>query len=144
MVEEAPPISGIEVWGEYEDRIPGTTRVPVKELQEVLKDTRGKIGLDLGCGSGRSTTILKEGLGCKVVALDLSLTGLGATLATKEKVQARGEALPFENETFDFVNLCGVMTNLTERNPSKAQKIRNNLAKETFRCLKEGGGCRCL
>lgn len=139
MVKEAPAISGIKVWGEYEDRIPGTTRVPVKELQEALKGTKVKIGLDLGCGSGRSTTILKEGLGCKVVALDLSLTGLGAALATKEKVQARGEALPFDNETFDFVNICGVMTNLTDRNPGKAQKMRNNLAKETFRCLNERG-----
>lgn len=139
MAEEVQSISGKKVWEGFGDRIPGSTRVPVEELKDLLGNTQGKVGLDLGCGSGRSTEILTERLGCKVVALDLSLPSLKAVKTTEEKVQASGEFLPFEDKSFDFVNVCGVMTNLTDWDPEKAILKRANLAKEVFRCLKNYG-----
>ncbi len=139
MAEEVQSITGRSVWEKFKGQIPGTTRVPGNELKELLGKAKGKVGLDLGCGSGRSTAVLKKELNCELVALDLSLPGLKTVESTKKRVLARGEALPFENATFDFVNVCGVMTNLTDRDPQKAQAMRDNLAQEAFRCLKKGG-----
>lgn len=95
--------------------------------------------LDIGSGSGRSTKQLREIGINKVVALDLSHQGLILTNATPLKFNASAEFLPFADDTFDGMNLCGVMTNLTDRDPEVGKKLRLDVAKQIFRCLKKGG-----
>lgn len=134
-------ISGLEVWRKFEGKsIPGSTRVPVREISEhFLGNTKDLVGLDLGSGSGRSTETLRRKLKCQVYALDLSLKGLRSTRKDINKVQATGEALPFPDNYFDFVNLCGVMTNLAAKIPEVSERQRGQVALEIFRTLKPGG-----
>lgn len=141
MNEIKEAISGPKVWQKFEGRsIPGSTRVPYEELIEAFKGkTKGLFGLDLGSGSGRSTEVLKKKLNCEMAALDLSLSGLQATSSTEKKTQASGVTLPFKENTFDFVNMNGVMTNIVDRNPARANKFREQITEEVFRCLKNGG-----
>ncbi|MEK7112481.1 MAG: class I SAM-dependent methyltransferase [Patescibacteria group bacterium] len=133
-------ISGIDVWQNIEgDAIPGSTRVPSYEISDYFGGkTEGMVGLDLGSGSGRSTEVLKKALGCKVYALDLSTRGLKNT-DTEVKVQAAGEAIPFPDNHFDFVYLCGVMTNIASRIPEISEINRRQVASEILRTLKPGG-----
>lgn len=133
-------ISGIDVWQKIEGKaIPGSSRVPSDEISDYFGGkTKGLVGLDLGSGSGRSTEVLKKTLGCKVYALDLSSRGLKNT-DTEVKVQATGEALPFPNNHFDFVYLCGVMTNIASRIPETSEINRRQVASEILRTLKPGG-----
>lgn len=52
VTREAPSVAGMRVWSEYPgDSIPGTARVPIAELKEVLKETETSLALDLGSGS---------------------------------------------------------------------------------------------
>ena len=133
-------ISGIGVWQEIEgEAIPGFTRVPSDEISDYFGGkTEGLVGLDLGSGSGRSTEVLKKALGCQVYALDLSSRGLENT-DTEVKIQATGEALPFPDNHFDFVYLCGVMTNIASRIPEISEINRLQVAAEILRTLKPGG-----
>jgi SAM-dependent methyltransferase len=122
-------------------KIPGSTRVPAQEIIETYgsKGLNNKKFLDAGSGSGRSTQVLKNiGIG-DVVALDLSFEGLALTGSTPHKLNASAEFLPLADNSFDGINLCGVMTNLTDRDFAVSQQLRQDVAKELYRCLKPGG-----
>ena len=110
-------VGGIPVWNEQitGDKIPGSTRIPVVEISEFFDGkTEGLSGLDLGSGQGRSTKVLEKFLiGSKITALDLSFSGLSLT-QTQDRVQAKAEELPFKASIFDFINVCGVMTNIVD------------------------------
>lgn len=135
-------VGGLSVWNEKfsGQNIPGSTRVPVREIFDYFKgQTQGLIGLDLGSGQGRSTEILNESLqGSHITALDLSLSGLLLTEAP-HKIQARAEKLPFKSESFDFINVCGVMTNLVDKDPQTAQDLRKKTMSALFSAVKPGG-----
>lgn len=111
--------AGLTVWDEkiQGKDIPGTTRVPIQELSAYFDGKfSGLVGLDLGSGSGRSTKELTEKLpGSRVHAIDLSLDGLRNTKATPDRYQASALDIPFAGETFDFISVCGVFTNLVFR-----------------------------
>lgn len=121
------------------NEIPGTAKVPVEEIISFFKGkTVGLLGLDIGSGSGRSSEILKKKTGSDIVALDLNIAGLKSTRVDK-KTQARAEKLPFRPDAFDFVVVCGVMTNLVDRQPDKAKQLRLDVAKLLFKVVKPGG-----
>jgi ubiquinone/menaquinone biosynthesis C-methylase UbiE len=134
-------IGGVEFWdGEIEgSKIPGAASVPIKELKDFFGTKDNLIGLDLGSGQGRSTSELRQFFpNSKIVALDLSSSGLQLT-NTEYKTQAKAERLPFENNAFDFINVCGVMTNIVDKDPVKAQDLRHNVMNELFRTIKPEG-----
>ncbi len=88
------------VWGEWQ--------IPESELN-LLGDVEGKDVLEYGCGAAELSIALAY-RGAKCVALDGSRRQLehgAALLATADVdvalVQAVGEAVPFRDETFDFV-----------------------------------------
>ncbi|HUP02198.1 MAG TPA: class I SAM-dependent methyltransferase [Gemmatimonadota bacterium] len=62
--------------------------------------------LDVGCGTGGSTTVL-EGLASKIIGVDPSLPMLlcGVTRGQFACVTGRGENLPFADETFDLLTV---------------------------------------
>jgi len=135
-------IGGIHVWNESipGKDIPGSTRIPVDEIHRFFQgNTSALQGLDLGSGKGRSTKVLETSLpGSTITALDLNLDGLRLT-ETKSKVQAQAENLPFPSNRFDFVTLCGVMTNLVDENPKTSQQLRAGVVSELYRVIKPGG-----
>lgn len=135
-------INGLEVWNRQIEgvRIPGSTRVPFEEILRFFEGkTQGLSGLDLGSGKGRSTAVLSEALpGTSLTALDLSLSGLQATKAEK-RVQASAELLPFTSESFDFINVCGVFTNLVAETTLESIRLREQVIQELFRVLKKNG-----
>ena len=139
-----PPINigGLSVWNEkiQGTKIPGVTRVPLTEIITYFKGNTQKLrGLDLGSGQGRSTQLLKDSSpGSNIIALDLSYKGLVLT-KTEKKVQAKAENLPFAPESFDFVSICGVMTNIVDENPTKAIELRRQVLKNVFSVIKSGG-----
>jgi SAM-dependent methyltransferase len=121
--------------------IPGTTVVPVAELANYFQGNfSGLFGLDLGSGSGRSTDQITTGLpGSKVAAIDLSLDGLRTTDAASHRFQASALEIPFRNDTFDFVSICGVFTNLVSDDSSLAIGLRVRAVQELHRTIKTGG-----
>ncbi len=135
-------VGGIPVWKEGipGKDIPGSTRIPVDEIRRFFQGNTNKLqGLDLGSGKGRSTKVLETSLpGSTITALDLNLDGLRLT-ETKNKTQAQAENLPFPPNKFDFVNVCGVMTNLVDENPTTAQQLRARVVSELHRVIKPGG-----
>jgi len=134
-------VGGSVVWDEYLPmNIPGSTRVPVEEICSYFNGvTDGLTGLDVGSGRGRSAKILKEYLpGSHISALDISFEGLADTEA-KTKIQAKAEELPFKPNSFDFVNVCGVMTNLVDKDPKKALELRVRVVLSLYSILKSGG-----
>lgn len=50
-------VAGINVWSKFKgSEIPGSTRVPVEEFNAILGGLKGKKILDVGSGSGRSSS----------------------------------------------------------------------------------------
>ncbi|MCX6705101.1 MAG: class I SAM-dependent methyltransferase [Candidatus Woesebacteria bacterium] len=141
-LETKSSVGGLSVWNESFRGvdIPGSTRVPIREINDFFKgETENLRGLDVGSGGGRSTKALKEFFkGSDIVALDLSHEGLLLT-DTPKKVQAKAEELPFKPEAFDFINVCGVMTNIVDENPEKARELRANAMSALYTVLKPGG-----
>ena len=125
--------------------VPGSTRVPIREIKGWLelygfKDLQI---LDLGSGSGRSTEELKGSFSeANIVVFDLSLKALRDE-KYKEVSCLQGSALslPFTEKSFDFIILCGVLTNITDKDKKKALSARQSVAKESARILKNGGLC---
>jgi len=131
------------------DKIPGSTRVPVFEISRHFASINKEVGdqgeriiVDLGSGSGRSTEVLQKSFpGVDVVALDLSLSGLQQTEWVDKKIAASVDSLPLADSSVDVFSMCGVMTNLVDRDPEISKEIRKKTAQEIKRCLKEGGMC---
>jgi len=122
--------------------IPGSTRIPVEEIRKLKGDSKITI-LDLGSGEGRSTQTLKENFPlAQVIAFDLCKKGLlNIDEGLADKVQGTILKLPFKEESADVVVLCGVMTNLTDKDPQLAIQARQDAIREVARVLKPGGIC---
>jgi len=135
-------VSGMAVWNRLikAENIPGSTRVPVSEIFRYFDGKiNGLRGLDLGSGRGRSTKILTELLpGSSITALDLSHSGLKLT-EVHDRVQGRAEELPFLDGSFDFVNVCGVMTNIVNIDPAIAREMRKKVLSNLYSIIKPGG-----
>jgi ubiquinone/menaquinone biosynthesis C-methylase UbiE len=126
--------------------ISGSTRVPIEELREFGSNKIGdgkKVILDLGSGEGRSTSTLQSFFPeAKIIAFDLSREGLKKTaLEATGRVQGTILELPFGNESADGIVLCGVMTNIADKDPNEAINARKKALKEVARVLKQGGVC---
>lgn len=122
--------------------IPGSTRIPVEEIRKLKGDSKITI-LDLGSGEGRSTQALKENFPlAQVVAFDLCKKGLlNTNESVADRVQGTILKLPFKKESADVAVLCGVMTNLTDKDPEVATQARQAAIQEITRVLKPGGMC---
>lgn len=113
------------------------TNITEKRLQRIignLENLRGKVILEIGCGSGRFTEILLK-YGARVVSVDMSI----AVIANKGNfpinedhlvIQADMNNLPFNDEVFDFIVCVGVL----QHTPDTFQSINNS-----ERVLKKGG-----
>ncbi len=105
-------------------------------LQRLGRDPSGLRALDIGCGGGFLAEEFAR-LGCRVVGVDPSAPSLdtarrhaeGCGLEIDYRVGS-GEALPVQDEEFDFAYCCDVLEHVTDLN----QVIR-----ETARALKPGG-----
>lgn len=105
---------------------PGT----LKKLKEI--DFENKSVLDLGCGSGRYSKVLK-GFGAFVTGVDPSekLLEIARKLVKDvEFIKAGSEKLPFKKDSFDFV-FAGMVLHYV--------KNVNVAFKEVSRVLKSGG-----
>jgi ubiquinone/menaquinone biosynthesis C-methylase UbiE len=99
---------------------------------ELLQPQANAMGADLGCGSGIFSTLLRQS-GVRCVGLDLSFKLLQTgrqTTAAIPFVQGDVEALPFADNSLDFVMLSCLVHHL----PNVEQ-----CAKEVFRVLKPQG-----
>lgn len=89
--------------------------------------------LDLGCGNGRTTQLLKQA-GKKVVGLDISLRALSAAKAgCAGTVYVQGlcdSLLPFRDETFDAIYCAEVIEHVLDTQA---------LTREAYRVLKPEG-----
>lgn len=130
-------------WKSCSETIPGSTRVPIEELRESVEASENSVILDLGSGEGRSTWELKDAYPkAKIVAFDLNLAGLQKTTdKVLGRVQGTALELPFADESADGVVLCGVMTNITDKDPDLAVSARKKVISEIARVLKKGGLC---
>ena len=140
-MSENTRLASVSFWINQRE-IPSSTRIPVEEIKKMKGDSKITI-LDLGSGEGRSTQTLKENFPlAQVVAFDLCKKGL---LNTNEsivnKVQGTTLKLPFKEESADVTVLCGVMTNLTDKDPKLAIQARQDAIREIARVLKPGGMC---
>lgn len=108
-------------------------RLLARHLGITEKDVRGKVCLDGGCGHGTlSYQMLKLGA-AKVYGVDLQPTpreDFFSEFKNMHFVKASLLALPFENNSFDFVATNGVLHHTAD--PEKA-------ASELVRVLKPGG-----
>lgn len=89
--------------------------------------------LDLGCGTGNHTNILKQKTGATMVGVDISWGMLSKALTKSnaiEFVQSLAECLPFTDFSFDLALMIEVIHHLQD--PFQAMK-------ESFRVIKHGG-----
>lgn len=134
---------GSEIYWKRQNEIPGSTRVPTFEIRQYFYPNDPSVILDIGAGSGRSTDELKRVFpSSKIIALDISSGGIRQIDPnTAHRIEATAMHLPFRDGSVDCVNLCGVMTNITDKNPFKAQQAREDLGMEINRVLVKGGLC---
>lgn len=84
---------------------PGGTELTRRAL-EVCRFKQGATILDLGCGPGATSSLMKDEFGLEPLALDYSIAMLnqaGNTISNLKKVQASGTALPFRNKSLKGV-----------------------------------------
>ena len=113
-----------------EDGIVGFLKSGIAEI--------GRRGLDIGCGNGRHT-LAALGCGFQMAAVDISITALSNTGKLVREhghdallLAASMDALPFEDEVFDFVMSFCVLNH-----GEKTQFLGALL--ESFRVLRTGG-----
>ncbi|MBZ0252857.1 MAG: bifunctional 2-polyprenyl-6-hydroxyphenol methylase/3-demethylubiquinol 3-O-methyltransferase UbiG, partial [Candidatus Methylomirabilis sp.] len=110
-------------------------------VQEVLLgrfkiEPKGKRLLDLGCGGGWLAEEMRR-IGFRTTGLDASAEAIAAATRHAEESAlgidyhlARGEDIPFADDAFDVVLLCGVLEQVAEIDAVLA---------EVARVLKKGG-----
>lgn len=105
-------------------------------VNQLRLDPQGKHALDIGCGGGFLAEEFAK-LGCDVTGIDPSAPSIAqakahageAGLAITYRV-ASGEAIPFEDATFDIVYCCDVLEHVNDL---------DKVIAETARVLKPGG-----
>jgi SAM-dependent methyltransferase len=82
-------------WGRY------AWAVESRLVDAALEGSGGRLVLDVGCGTGRSSALLRSS-GVRVVGIDPDAGMLGLARARVDSaILARGERLPFRDHTFD-------------------------------------------
>ena len=114
----------------------GTNRSETRFRDETLWDESrlaGKLVLDAGCGSGRFSEIALK-LGASLIGVDYSsaVEASRLNLSATDKLIIQGDlaALPFSDQTFDFIYCIGVLQHTSQP---------GHITKELLRCLKVGG-----
>jgi len=114
----------------------GTNRSETRFRDETLWDESrlaGKLVLDAGCGSGRFSEIALK-LGASLIGVDYSsaVEASKLNLSATDKLIVQGDlaALPFSDQTFDFIYCIGVLQHTSQP---------GHITKELLRCLKVGG-----
>jgi methionine biosynthesis protein MetW len=107
-----------------------------KEVAKIFMGFKGEKLLDVGCGDGDITLLLKEKMGAKE-AYGVELAEEAVIAANEKGIRAYQldideRALPFNNDFFDVVYCGEIIEHLF--NP-------DHLFKEVFRVLKRGGRC---
>jgi ubiquinone/menaquinone biosynthesis C-methylase UbiE len=95
-----------------------------------------RCALDLGCGVGRMTPIVREALGAPVIGIDLSARMLAAAVADPATrgarwIQASANAIPLRGESVDLIGMFLVFHHLADR---------LTVLRECARVLAEGAG----
>jgi SAM-dependent methyltransferase len=112
---------GLAEW--YREFRPALGDEELGALRRLLGSGSGRC-LDLGCGTGVPTTAVAE-LGWRVVGVDVSADLLGvAREAGLEVLQARADALPFEDASFDAVVSVWTHTDIDEFPAAVAEAVR--------------------
>ncbi len=103
----------------------------MKMLSTVRKIEAGALFMDMGCGSGVFTDILKR-KGVNVIGLDLSLRILqcGKSNYGHDYINGDVEFLPVLDSSLDFILFSGMLHHLPDK---------NLCAEEAFRVLRPGG-----
>lgn len=116
----------------YDAFTPKSNALLISAFQRLTNLPAGSRIIDIGCGSGVFTQLLREA-GYRVVGLDISpkLVERGKDkYSGLELIVGDAEALPFADGTFDGVLLSGIVHHF----PDPRQ-----LASETYRVLRSGG-----
>jgi ubiquinone/menaquinone biosynthesis C-methylase UbiE len=122
-----------QVWNSIAEEWNKFRNEPEKEIVQFLKKQNGNV-LDLGCGSGRYLTKIKNG---KMFLVDFSekMIKFAKQKAEKQKIKAEfivssAEKLPFKNNFFDSaIAIASIHCIETE-------KARKKALKELYRVLK--------
>lgn len=103
-------------------------------LENIVKDRKIKIGVDLGCGGGDDLALIRK------YNLEAELYGIDFNLQNKDKlnnlnikpfvIDIEKDKLPFANESIDFI-----IANQVLEHTKEIFWINH----EVFRCLKKGG-----
>jgi len=83
--------------------------------------------LDVGCGTGNNTLLLAAASGSCVVGLDLSLGMLKEAIAKSHSLpllQSPADALPFSDESFEFVFMTEVVHHLPDLDKAISELFR--------------------
>ena len=122
-----------QVWDNIAQEWHEFKKIPSQKSIEFLKQTTGKV-LDLGSGSGRHLTKIKNG---QMYLIDFSqnLLNLAKSKAQKHKIKAEFtkanlSKLPFENNFFDYA------ISISALHCIKGQTNRKKAIKELHRVLK--------
>ncbi len=104
-------------------------------INNIIRENKGKIALDLACGSGRHSIYLSN-MGYKVISVDLNILYL---LSFSEynifKIQSDIETptrWPFKKNSFDLVVVTNFLNRAIFQNIKKVIKKNGHLIYETF------------
>jgi ubiquinone/menaquinone biosynthesis C-methylase UbiE len=130
----------LETYGEDLGQTSWVTTEESREIPQLLELTAGSSVLEVGCGSGGYALHVAEAVGCGIVGLDVSASGVhnANQLARDRGLAGRArfdecdasKNLPFEEGSFDAVFANDVLCHLPGRGAVLA---------EMFRVLKPGG-----
>lgn len=82
-------------------------------LEPLRLDERNRI-LDVGCGTGELSAVIRSGSAARIVGVDADLTLLDAAADTVEPVAGDATALPFATDSFDLVVCQALLVNLPD------------------------------
>jgi 2-polyprenyl-3-methyl-5-hydroxy-6-metoxy-1,4-benzoquinol methylase len=109
-LRNASVLRSLEIYSqEYFDSDRDLSTSRIKETLRLLGEVKGKAILDLGCGSGEGSTLLKH-LGASVTSVDISrVSAFICREASLDSVQSASHILPFSDGAFDGVLFMDVI-----------------------------------